>query len=63
MLLELDNIRETTVWGLPNPVTGQIVAGESDRFVVGLHLRDQLGVASLRLDDGGDLSGLAARVA
>ena len=25
-LLEMDNVREATVWGRPNPVTGQIVA-------------------------------------
>ncbi len=25
-LLEMDNVREATVWGEPNPVTGQVVA-------------------------------------
>jgi acyl-coenzyme A synthetase/AMP-(fatty) acid ligase len=26
VLLEMDNVREATVWGRPSPVTGQIVA-------------------------------------
>ena len=26
VLLEMDNVEEATVWGRPNPVTGQIVA-------------------------------------
>ena len=31
----------------------------AERLVVGLHLRDELGVAALRLDDGGDLRRVA----
>ncbi len=42
--------------------SGQLRAGETPCLVAGLHLGDQLGVASLRLDDGGDAEALAEGV-
>ena len=45
-----------------HPAAAQVLAGQAQGLVVGLHLADELGVAALRLDERGDAGALAARV-